>query len=391
MVEKSKSATSHGEDDELVLRMRVGGPVDGGITRRMENSVSSFNDTESSVAEWNDENNISNTETLPGKCRGRMSSLGSSTHSSTHCSDSMTSFPELDMGSKGSENQRAHRRMSGNNGAASFRSNDSKSLLNESLTNWNSEIQVDTSDDEKPADGMLRLNKSLNRLVALTKSSSEQVLNVNEPKTRRRMSMLACVPSQMTSESTSFRSCFKETVNDWNSELPVDSDDECAPLQQLNRNDIPSKKKLSTTTKGVKKSKSPTESDATLEAREKRGDDGKSSRRSPLSPTMSTRRLVKSISNGGSEPGSTSAIPKKKGRKKDELSDSRSARTNRTSSSSSTSSRILRGISSRTFIGISSSSIDAPGTHVNSNGHQSLSVSSHNHRGSLTDRRPPQQ
>jgi hypothetical protein len=384
MVEESNLATSHGDDDALMLRVRVGGPVDGALTRRMESSVSSLNDTESSSAEWNEESNITNNETLPGKFRRRMSSLGSSTHSSTHCSDSMTSFLELEIGSKGSENQKAQRRMSCNNGFASFRSNDSKSLLNESLTNWNSEIQVDDSDDEKP----LRLNSSLNRLVALTKSTSEHVLTVNEPKTRRRMSMLACVPSQMTSESKSFRSCFKETVNDWNSELPVDSDEECAPLNQLNLNFTSSKKKLSCT-KGVKTSKSSTESIATKVACEKRGEDGKSSRRSLLSPTHSTRRLVKTLSNGGSETDPSTTIPPKKEHKKEELSDSRSGRSNRTSSSSSTSSRILRGISSRAFMSTSSSSVDAPGTHKPKS-HQSLSASSHNHRSS-TDRRPLQQ
>ena len=340
MVEESSLAALpcvNSGNDVFLHRMRDGG----------HNSVSSLNDTDSSATEWQEENNFTNAECQPGKFpRRRMSSRGSSTHSSTHCSDSMTSFPDLETESKGSEHQKAKALNSCSNGS-SFRSNDSQSgRLNESLSNWNSEIKLESSDDEKPTDGMLRLNGPLSRLVALTKSTSEHVLNVTEPKTRRRMSMLACLPSQMTCEQKSFRSCFTETVNDWNSELPVDSDDEGVPLRPLNINGPSCKAKVAST-KGVKKSKLPPENVPPVAEGEK-PKEGKTSRRSLLSPTMSSRRLMKNLSSESSDSGSRTLASKKKGRKKDESGDSRSGRSSRTSSSSSLK---LRGISGRGFMG----------------------------------------
>ena len=137
----------------------------------------------------------------------------SSTHSTAPLSDSFTAS-ELEYG------------------------NDSKTdnmNLNESLSNFDAKLLARGNGGRTQ-----RLNSSYG---SLNKTTSVRDFDGAKPKpSRRRSSVHGCTPSDTYEMSPSFQTEFEASVDDWNSELPLDNDDEItASYSQLNSSILLSK------------------------------------------------------------------------------------------------------------------------------------------------------
>lgn len=297
MIDTDVSESLH--DDDVLMQLK-GGHVTATMNARMEqNSVSSFTGVDSFILDGDDELRLA-VEVDPSKTTVRRnSSLGSSAHTSgTSIADSDFDY---EYGST---------------------SNDPKGDLKECLKNW---------------DDMLNMNKSASRLNSslgdLAKTKSSRNFEAPKPaRSTRRMSVCGYTPSETMERRSSFQQTYKETIDDWNSELPVDDDEEdpyerykikaptttketSAPVVALVNDAIsPLRKLTKTRSKRVLKTNS---NDNSIDGNnsEHTTSSVRSPLRSMLLPSRSNRRLLSSQSSDSGQQTNEDEVTIKVGKK----------------------------------------------------------------------------
>jgi hypothetical protein len=210
---------SNGDCNDVLMQLISNG-CRGPQQRPENNSMSSFNGVDSLTLgcfEEGPKKDLDRHRCKPPQLR--MSSHGSSTHSTSRLSDSMTSNLDLEYGCNETETTKQPKSLN----KKKIYSVD----FNGSMSDWNSELETLGCKTRQEL-----LNASFGEL---TKTTSDRNFNCPKPARQRRMSVHGYTPSQSMERRTSFRSTYKATVDDWNSELPVDSDDEIAPNKRFSK------------------------------------------------------------------------------------------------------------------------------------------------------------